>query len=64
MTVIQMSQVASRSSLAPENFPDNWQEPESIEIEEEDVLDPISFSDIFTPEPIEQPEVLGDDDGE
>jgi type IV secretory pathway VirD2 relaxase len=66
MTVVQMAQDRSRSALVPENFPDNWEEPQVIE-EEEDELDPIQFPDlegfITTTESSEQPAIIGDDNG-
>lgn len=64
MTVIQMSQRASPSSLTPENFPDNWEEPAVLEEDAETSgLDPIEFPDIFTSTPSEQPAIIGDDSG-
>jgi hypothetical protein len=63
MTVIQMAQVKeSGSHLVKENFPDNWEEPQSLE-EEEEILEPITFPEIFTTETSEQPAIIGEDDG-
>ena len=67
MTVIQMSQQTSRLSLDQASYPDNWQQPETIEEEsldtDEESLDPIEFPDIFTPVPSEQPAIIGDENG-
>lgn len=63
MTVIQMAQRASPSNLDQSNFPDNWEAPEILEEEDEVDRDPIEFPDIFTSEHTEQPDIIGDDNG-
>ena len=63
MTVIQMNQVSAQPLAVPE-FQPVWEEPEILD-EEDPELDAIEFPDIetFVSESVEQPAIIGGEDG-